>query len=132
MLTQQVCDGISKQSGEVGVLGHGFTCSGHPAAAAVALETLKIYEERDILGHIASVPGRLQDGMRRFANHPLVGEVRGVGLIGAIELVKDKATRESFDAKDGVGSFRSEERRVGNECVRACRSLWSPEPYKKN
>src|SRR3546814_8462735 len=77
----------------------------HPAAAAVARETLKIYEERDILGHIASVSGRLQDGMRRFANHPLVGEVRGVGLIGAIELVKDKATRESFDG-NGRASCR--------------------------
>ncbi len=105
MMTQEVFDGISKQSGEVGVLGHGFTYSGHPAAAAVALETLKIYEERDIIGHIASVSGRLQDGMRRFADHPLVGEVRGIGLIGAIELVKDKATRESFDPKDGVGAF---------------------------
>ena len=105
MMTQEVFDGISRQSGELGVLGHGFTYSGHPAAAAVALETLKIYEERDILGHIASISGRLQDGMRKFASHPLVGEVRGIGLIGAIELVKDKATHESFDVKDGIGAY---------------------------
>ena len=71
----------------------------------MALETLKIYEERDILGHIASISGRLQDGMRKFASHPLVGEVRGIGLIGAIELVKDKATHESFDVKDGIGAY---------------------------
>src|SRR3546814_12844186 len=86
MMTQQVFDGISKQSGEVGVLGHGFTYSGHPAAAAVALETLKIYEERDILGHIASVSGRLQDGIRRFANHPLRSEERRVGKEGVGQL----------------------------------------------
>ena len=50
-----------------------------------------------------SVP-RLQDGLRKFADHPLVGEVRGVGLMAAVELVKDKATKEPFDAKTGVGA----------------------------
>jgi len=49
--------------------------------------------------------GSLQDGMRRFADHPLVGEARGVGLIGAIELVADKKTRKPFDPKLGIGPY---------------------------
>ena len=105
LMTDEIFQTCARQSGEVGTLGHGYTYSGHPVSAAVALETLKIYEERDIIGHIRSVMGRFQDGMRRFAGHPLVGEVRGVGLVGAIELVQDKATKQSFDPKAGVGPW---------------------------
>ena len=87
------------ESEKIGVFGHGYTYSGHPVSCAVALETIRIYEERDVLGHIRAVSPRLQDGLRRFADHPLVGEVRGVGLIGGIELVADKATKQPFDPK---------------------------------
>jgi 4-aminobutyrate--pyruvate transaminase len=72
--------------------------------AAVALETLRIYEERDILSHVRAVSPRMQEGLRSFADHRLIGEARGIGLIGAVELVRDKATRASFDAKLGVGA----------------------------
>jgi 4-aminobutyrate--pyruvate transaminase len=105
LLTDEVFDACARQSGEVGTLGHGYTYSGHPVSAAVALETLKIYEERDILGHVRSVMGRFQEGLRRFADHPLVGEVRGVGLVAAVELVQDKATKRPFDPKAGVGPW---------------------------
>jgi 4-aminobutyrate---pyruvate transaminase len=93
------------QSEKIGTFAHGFTYSGHPVCCAVALETLKIYEERDILGHVRSVAPDLQQGLRRFADHPLVGEVRGIGLIAAVELVQDKATKAPFDPKDGVGAL---------------------------
>ena len=63
---------------------------------AVALETQKIYEERKILDHVRAVTPLFLDELRSFADHPLVGEVRVVGLIGALELVKDKAKRQSF------------------------------------
>ena len=71
----------------------------------MALETLKIYEERDILSHIRQVAPVMQEGLRELADHPLVGEARGVGLIGAVEMVRDKATRAKFDTARGVGAY---------------------------
>ncbi|HUZ73648.1 MAG TPA: aspartate aminotransferase family protein [Stellaceae bacterium] len=88
-----------------GIFAHGFTYSAHPVCCAVALEALAIYEERQILGHVTAVAPVLQQGLRRFADHPLVGEVRGVGLIGGIELVRDKATKAPFAAAPGVGAL---------------------------
>ena len=71
----------------------------------MALETLKIYEEEGTFDHVRSVARRFQQRIQGFADHPLVGEARGVGLVGATELVKDKATREPFAASDGVGAL---------------------------
>jgi 4-aminobutyrate--pyruvate transaminase len=93
------------QSDKLGIFGHGYTYSAHPVPAAVALETLRIYQERDIIGHVRRVGPRLQAGLRRFSDHPLLGEARGIGLIGALELVHDKGTRASFDPKAGVGAL---------------------------
>ena len=73
-------------------------------SAAVALETLKLYQERDIFGHVRAVAPHFQARLRAFADHPLVGEARGVGLIGAIEFVAEKATKRQFDAKKQVGA----------------------------
>ena len=103
MINAKVADPIYRHSGEIGTFGHGFTYSAHPVSAAVAVETLKIYEERNTVGHVREVMGRFQKGLRAFADHPLVGEVRGIGLVAGVELVQDKATKKSFDAKDGVG-----------------------------
>ena len=91
-------------SGEVGVFGHGFTYSGHPVCAAVALRCLELMEERNIFAHAAKVGEVFQARLHALADHPLVGDVRGVGLIGAVELIADKATRERFPpaAKMGV------------------------------
>jgi 4-aminobutyrate---pyruvate transaminase len=105
MINDKIYKALVTESEKIGTFGHGFTYSGHPVPSAVALETLKIYEERDIVGHVRRVMGRMQDGLRRFADHPLVGEVRGVGLIGAIELVADKKTRAPFDPKLGIGPY---------------------------
>jgi len=107
MLSEAINDALVKQSEKIGVFSHGFTYSGHPVASAVALETLKIYEQDDILSHVRRVAPRMQAGLRRFADHPLVGEVRGIGLIGAIELVRDKATKAPFDPAEAVGPFLS-------------------------
>jgi len=107
MVSQAINDALVKQSEKIGVFSHGFTYSGHPVASAVALETLKIYEQDDILAHVRRVAPRMQAGLRRFADHPLVGEVRGIGLIGAIELVRDKATKAPFDPAEAVGPFLS-------------------------
>ena len=70
---------------------------------AVALENLKILEERDLMGQAARVGGFLQKELRKLAAHPLVGEVRGEGLIAGVELVEDKASKRPFDPLLKVG-----------------------------
>ena len=104
MVNERVYAPIAEESGRIGVFGHGYTYGGHPVSAAVAVETLNIYAERDILTHLAKVGPVLQQGLAAFADHPLVGEKRGIGLIGALELVTDKATKTPFDPKRGVGA----------------------------
>jgi len=96
---------VADASAGVGSFGHGYTYSGHPLACAVALETLRIYESDDIIGHVRRVAPRLQQGLRRFVGHELVGQVRGMGLIGAIELAEDPKRRKPFDPQRGVGAY---------------------------
>jgi len=91
-------------SGEVGLFGHGFTYSGHPVAAAVALKTLEIYEERKLYEHVRQMTPLFQSRLQSYADHPLVGEARGVGLVGACELVQNKQSKAVFDAKLAVGA----------------------------
>jgi len=105
MVTNELYDIVLAQSDKFGIFGHGYTYSSHPVPAAVALETLKIYEERDIVAQVRGVAPRMQAGIRSYADHPLIGEARGIGMIGAVELVRDKTTKQSFDAKAGVGAY---------------------------
>jgi 4-aminobutyrate--pyruvate transaminase len=105
MISGMIYDALVKQSEKIGVFSHGFTYSGHPVTSAVALETLRIYEQDDMLARVRRVAPRMQAGLRRFADHPLVGEVRGIGLVGAVELVEDKATKAPFDPAVGAGAF---------------------------
>jgi 4-aminobutyrate--pyruvate transaminase len=105
LVSDPIYQAIADNSAKRGNFGHGYTYSAHPVAAAVALETLKIYEERDIVGHVRAMAPLLQDGLRRFAGHPLVGEVRGIGLIAAVELVADKAAKTPFDPLGKVGGY---------------------------
>ncbi len=108
LISDPVYQTIADNTAKIGTFGHGFTYSGHPVPAAVALETLKIYEERDIVGHVRQVGPRLQEGLRRYADHPMVGEVRGVGLIAAVELVADRASKATFDPPGRVGGYFAE------------------------
>jgi 4-aminobutyrate--pyruvate transaminase len=98
MMTDKIYQGIAEQSAKHGALGHGYTMGGHPVGAAVALEALKIYDEDQILDHVREVGPILQAGLRRFEHHPLVGNVRGTALIGALEFMADPSTRTPFDA----------------------------------
>ena len=102
MISPELCDIIEAESGKIGTLGHGFTYSGHPVASAVALKTIEIYQERDILGHVRKVSPRFQQRLAKLAEHPMVGEIQGVGLIGGIELVADKRTKATFDPAKAV------------------------------
>jgi putrescine aminotransferase len=91
---------------ECGEFTHGFTYSGHPVAAAAALENIRIIEQEKLVERVANDSSPyLQSRLQQLAEHPLVGEVRGIGLVAAIELVKDKALRQRFDAKVGVGTY---------------------------
>ena len=103
MTTQAVYEVLADNSRKRGFFGHGFTYSAHPVSAAVALETLAIYGERDVLGHVRQVAPVFQRELRRFADHPLVGEARGVGLMGALDMVADKTKRTAFDPSLKVG-----------------------------
>ena len=105
MVNERVFQGIAEGSSSIGTWGHGFTYSGHPVPAAVAVETLRIYDEMDILSHVRRVGPYMQQQLReRFADHPLVGEVRGVGLVAGVELVEDKAARRNFDPAKRIGA----------------------------
>ncbi len=128
---EHVYETLVEASGKHGVFAHGFTYSGHPLACAVALKTIEIYERINIVEHVRRVAPIFQMRLRALAGHPLVGEARGVGLIGGLELVKDKRARQSFDAKLGVGAkaarLAEEEgvlcRAVGGDTVALCPPL---------
>ncbi len=110
VVSDPIYQALADESDKIGIFAHGYTYSGHPVCCAVAIEALKIYEERNILAHIKKVAPRLQDGLRRrFADHPLVGEVRGVGLMAGVELVKNKATKAPFEPSVGAGNILTAE-----------------------
>jgi 4-aminobutyrate--pyruvate transaminase len=104
MVPERMYEALLAESRKIGTFGHGFTYSGHPVAAAVALKTLEIYARDRIVDKVVALAPQFRDGLRRLGEHPLVGEARGLGLIGGIELVADKRTKRSFDPKLGVAA----------------------------
>ncbi|PVB59422.1 aspartate aminotransferase family protein [Labrenzia sp. 011] len=86
LINDDVYQPIADESHRIGVLGHGYTGSGHPVAAAVALENLKIIEERDLVGNVKAVAPLFRKRLDGLAENSLVVETRGIGLIGAAEL----------------------------------------------
>ena len=119
LVSDALYQGIADQTKRLGNFGHGFTASGHPVATAVALENLAIIEERGLVANAARVGAHLQASLRRFADHPLVGEVRGVGLIAAVELVADKASKAKFDPPGKVGLYLFERAHEHGLIIRA-------------
>ena len=93
---------IEQASIDIGMFAHGLTYSGHPVAAAVALRTLELYEERGIVQHAAKMGEILQSKLSGLADHPLVGNYRGIGLIAGLELVRDPATRTRFEPSEKI------------------------------
>jgi 4-aminobutyrate--pyruvate transaminase len=105
MLSPELVEIIEDEATRIGGLWHAFTYSAHPVAAAVALKTLEIYERRDTFGHVRKVAPVFLQRLRALADHPLVGEANGVGLIGAIEMVADKKTKKNFEPSKLVGAM---------------------------
>ena len=104
LVNQRVFDAMLDESRKLGNFAHGFTYAGHPVTTAVAMETLRIYEEIDMLGHVQTVGPYMQQALGTLIDHPLVGEVRGVGLLTGVEMVADKATRRQFDPSHQLGA----------------------------
>jgi 4-aminobutyrate---pyruvate transaminase len=102
LLPEHMYQAMLDESRKIGTFGHGNTYAGHPVAAAVANKTLDIYARDNTVGHVQTLTPQFQGRLRALMDHPLVGEARGVGLVGGLELVADKATKRSFSPKQGV------------------------------
>ena len=122
MINQKICDALVAQSRKLGFFAHAFTTTGHPVAVAVALRCQELMEERDVLGNVRRVGARLQERIGSFADHPLVGTTRGVGMMGAVELVADKETRRSFEPSLGVKTYMVDRAREHGLIIRSALS----------
>jgi 4-aminobutyrate--pyruvate transaminase len=103
IVPEDIFEPIKKASNDVGVFGHGYTYSGHPVACAVALRTLEIYEELNLFSHVEKIAPKFQERVNKLGAFEFVGEARGIGLIAALEIVKNKGTKENFDPYGKVG-----------------------------
>ena len=103
IVPEEIFEPIKKASNEVGVFGHGYTYSGHPVACAVALRTLEIYEELNLFSHVVNITPKFQERVNKLGTFEFVGEARGIGLIAALEIVKNKDTKENFDPYGKAG-----------------------------
>ena len=119
LISAPIQEALLAGSRKNGSFGHGYTYGGHPVACAVAVETLNIYAERDMVGHVKKVSPAFLSGLEKFRDHPLVGDVRGVGLIAGVELVADKATKEAFAPAQKIGVLVQEKCREAGLVVRA-------------
>ena len=103
MIKEDFYQDMMNNSDEVGVLGHGFTYAGHPVGAAVALEALQIYEDIDLIGHVRRVSRKFLDRCNALADHPLVADVRGIGLFCGFQLMADRVKRIHFEPDQKIG-----------------------------
>ena len=101
---EPVYQAMLEESRKIGQFGHGFTYSGHPVACAVALKTLEIYQRDDIVGQVKKASPHFLARIAKLGEHPLVGNARGVGLIGAVELAADKTKKQAFDPAKTVAA----------------------------
>lgn len=98
LVSSGIYDAIADGTPRDGLVGHGHTYSGHPVSAAVALEVLRLYHEGGLLANGRAMAGRFEAGLQALRDHPLVGDARQRGLLGALELVADKRSKRPFDA----------------------------------
>ncbi|XP_059076762.1 gamma aminobutyrate transaminase 3, chloroplastic-like [Cryptomeria japonica] len=121
LVGQEVAGVISSQSNKLGIFSHGFTYSGHPVSCAVALEALKIYRERNIAEYVDSISPLFQNSMRALAGSPILGEIRGTGLIIGVEFTDNKSPNDTFPPEWGIGAYFTGRCKLGE-------SSWQPGP----
>ena len=130
VIPEYMHEAMIEPSSKVGVFGHGYTYTGHPAACAAALKTLEIYKRDNLFEHAAEIGEYLQTRLKEFDSHPLVGEVRGRGLLAAVELVANKHSGEAFN-DTSVGAYAKQAcqdnglliRAVGGNSIAFCPPL---------
>jgi 4-aminobutyrate--pyruvate transaminase len=104
LVAEPIYRAMLEQSRKIGTFAHGFTYSGHPACAAVALRALEIYEEDRVFEHVRSIAPHFAARIMALTEHPLVGHGRAAGLVGAIELMADPAQKTPFDPARKIGA----------------------------
>lgn len=120
LIGEKVWDVVRDGAERAGVFSHGYTYSGHPLGAAAANACLDIVEREDLAGNAVRVGGRLLDGLTQaLAQHEMVGEVRGVGMLAAVEFVADRTTKRRFDPALKIGARLSAEARARGLITRA-------------
>ena len=112
-----VCDEVAQVMNAT-EFNHGYTYSGHPVAAAVALENLRILQEENVLDHVRDVAmPAFEQGLQALTDRPLVGEAKSAGLMGSIALTPNKATRAAFAADKGTAGYLCRERCFANNII---------------
>ncbi len=104
IIPDHIYEPIARASNQQGIFGHGYTYSGHPVACAVALKTIEIYEKTKLIDHVETVSKTFQKRLHDIRSNHIVGETRGVGLIGAIEIYENRELKQLFDPKFGAGT----------------------------
>ena len=115
----EMAEALEKESGEIGTFGHGFTYGGHPLGCALAVKTLEIYERMNVPARVTSLAPVFEKGLKQYAEHPLVGEARAIGLVGALELAPDKSGKAAFAPPGKVGAKMAAELLERGVLVRA-------------
>ena len=105
VIDEEIYQACLEGSKRLGAFGHGYTYSGHPVCCAVGLKTIEIYQREKIFEHAARMAPKFRSCLEGFKDHPLVGEVRSVGLIGAIEFVSNKTTKAGFTPSGSIGAY---------------------------
>lgn len=105
VINDEIYQGCLEGSRQLGTFGHGYTYGGHPVCCAVGLKTIEIYQRDKIFERAARLAPKFRALLESFRDHPLVGEVRSVGLIGAIEFVSNKKTKAGFTPAGSIGAY---------------------------
>lgn len=117
-INQDMADVIEKHTGQIGTFGHGYTYGGHPVGCAVGIKTLEIYHRIDAPGRVRALAPKFAAHLDRLAQHPLVGEARHTGLVGALELAPEKSPK-GFETPGRVGLRLAQELLERGVIVRA-------------
>ncbi|MEE9375777.1 MAG: aminotransferase [Rhizobiaceae bacterium] len=104
MIPEFMMEALESQSEKIGVFGHGYTYGGHPLGCALGVKAIEIYQKLDICSKIRANTPLFEQRLARLSEHPIVGEVRNSGLMGGVELVADKTSKNSFEPSQGVGA----------------------------